>query len=182
MTEPERDNGDVVARVEESHRAAVAKDMWSDGLAGKSGTFLRRGVDVLGEAVLDCIRRQSTTRPQCGEEARRPPTLGVFHPSDGGREWVVNWLKLTRTAPTDWSNHSRRILLNNVGGSRDVWSGGWAFTRSPRGEQGERGGYRRRGPATGSRTGLIGPPDPRRSRHRVRPGRPAGDRPGADHR
>ena len=72
MTEPERHSGDVVARVEKSHR-----DVWSDGLPGEPRTGLRRGADVLGEAVLDRVRRQLTARPQCREE------------NTVGRAWVL---------------------------------------------------------------------------------------------
>ena len=77
MTEPERDNGDVVARVEKSHRAAVPKDMWRDGLPGEPRTVPGRGVDVLGETVLDRVRRESTACPQCRKE------------NTVGRAWVL---------------------------------------------------------------------------------------------
>ena len=71
MTEPERDNGDVVARVEKSHR-----DVWSDGLPGEPRTGLRRGADVLGEAVLDRIR--NSRRREAGIDASIG-TVGVAH-------------------------------------------------------------------------------------------------------
>jgi hypothetical protein len=79
VPEPERDDGDVGAGVEEAHGGGVPEGVHGDVLAAQRSTADARGVEVAGQAELDGVVAEAC--PGAGREQRIAGlTAALFQP------------------------------------------------------------------------------------------------------